>query len=101
MPETVSLDDLEAEPHAVVFPDAEPRTVRLRLAAGERVPAHRHPGRRVVLHVLSGRLALDLDDETYPVEAGEVIRFDGEREISPLAETDSVALVVLARGDDE
>lgn len=75
----------------------EPRTVRLSLSAGERVPAHDHPNRQILFHVLSGEIALDLDDQTYDLAAGDVLRFDGDRGISPEAVTDAEALVVLAK----
>ncbi|NUB92040.1 cupin domain-containing protein [Haloterrigena sp. SYSU A558-1] len=93
------LDEFEETPHANVF-DGEPRTVRLELAAGEGVPAHRHPERTIVCHVLEGTLEMRLGDEKYALEAGEVLRFDGRQEIAPEARTDATALLVLApRGD--
>jgi quercetin dioxygenase-like cupin family protein len=76
--------------------DGEPRTVLLALDAGESVPAHRHPDRRIVFHVLDGELALTLDEETHALAAGDVVRFDGDQDISPAAETDARALLVLA-----
>lgn len=96
MTEITRLSDLDATPHANVFPGSEPKTVRLSLAAGERVDSHRHPGRSVVLAVLDGALELDLDDETHALESGDVARFDGDRAISPRATEASTALVVLA-----
>ncbi|WP_117595378.1 DUF2249 domain-containing protein [Haloprofundus halophilus] len=96
-----SLDELESTPHANVFPGEEPKTVRLRLAAGERVPAHSHPDRQIVVYLVSGRLALDLDEETLGLEPGDVVRFDGDREVSPRAVTDSTALLVLATRSSE
>ncbi|RBI63417.1 cupin [halophilic archaeon] len=92
-----TLADLDGDPTAVVFPGAEPKTVRLTLDEGERVAPHRHPDRQVVLAVLDGRLTLDVGDETRTVEAGETVRFDGRQEVSPFAETDVTALLVLAR----
>lgn len=91
------LADLEGEPHANAFPDAEPKTIRLTLTAGESVPAHAHPGRRIVCHLLTGALELTLDGETYALEAGDVARFDGDQDIAPRALEDSTALLVLAR----
>lgn len=41
-------------------------------------------------------MALDLDDETHDLAAGDVLRFDGNCQISPKAVTDAGALVVLA-----
>ncbi|ELZ16435.1 cupin [Haloterrigena salina JCM 13891] len=93
------LDDLVATPHAHVF-DGEPRTVRLELAAGESVPAHRHSERTIVCHVLEGTLEMGLGDEEYVLEAGEILRFDGRQEIAPEARTDATALLVLAPRDD-
>lgn len=96
MLELTTLADLEATPHAPVFEGGEPRTIRLELDADERVPAHSHPDRTVVLHVLSGRLAVDLDDGTHEVAGGQLVRFAGDREISPLAVEPTSAVVVLA-----
>lgn len=45
---TRSLDGPHGHPHANVFPDAEPKTIRVTLAAGESVPAHAHPDREIV-----------------------------------------------------
>nr|WP_254547072.1 cupin domain-containing protein [Halomarina sp. BND7] len=90
------LDALAGRPHANVFPGEEPTTIRLTLAAGERVEPHRHPDRQVVLFVVEGELELRVGDESEGLEAGDVARFDGDRDISPRAVTDSVALVVLA-----
>jgi anti-sigma factor ChrR (cupin superfamily) len=38
-----TLADLDGTPHADVFDDHRPRTVRLALDAGEAVPRHTHP----------------------------------------------------------
>jgi quercetin dioxygenase-like cupin family protein len=77
--------------------EGEPRTVVLSMAAEERIPAHSHPDRAVVFHVLSGEIALSLDEDTTTLGAGEVCRFDGDREISPYAPTEAQALVILAK----
>lgn len=95
MSEPVHLPEVGDGGRAVLF-EGEPRTVKLSLDAGERIPAHRHPERAVVIHVLSGALDLDLDEETLELAAGDVARFDGDRDISPAAREDSVALLVLA-----
>lgn len=100
MPDVVSLDDLTERPHATLFPDVEPRTVRLSLPAGESVAEHSHPGRDVVIHVRSGELDLTLDGETDRLEPGDVARFDGERRVQPTARADVEALVVLAPRPD-
>ncbi|MFB6093270.1 MAG: cupin domain-containing protein [Haloquadratum sp.] len=90
------LASLEETPHADVFPEAEPKTVRLRLDAGERIPPHRHPDRDVVFYLVDGAVDLELDGESHPLEAGEIARFAGTREVSPVAREPSTALVVLA-----
>jgi len=96
MPERTTFTELDGHPHAEVFEARRPRTVRLELDAGETVPRHTHEGTNVVLHVVHGRLELVLDDETYDLRAGAVIRFDGDREISPTAVVDTTALAVFA-----
>ena len=101
MTETVALADLTERPREVAFPGGEPKTVRLALDAGEEVPAHRHPEREIVVHLVSGRLDVQVDGESNVLESGELLRFDGRREVSPTAEEDSVAVLVLApRSDD-
>ena len=94
--EVTNLDDLDGAPHAAVFHHDDPRTVRLVLDAGESVPEHCHPDASVVLCVLDGRLEVTLDGEVYDLDAGDVLRFDGEMAVSPRALTASRALVVLA-----
>jgi len=95
MPERVTLSTLDDSTHEEVFA-ARPRTVRLRLDAGERVPPHDHPGTAVLLLVLSGGLDVRLDGEEYALDEGDVLRFDGERTIEPRARTATRALVVFA-----
>jgi len=95
-----SLSALDGEPHANVFPSTEPKTVRLSLAADERIAPHTHPGRDIVFYLVDGAVDLDLDDETLSLTAGDVARFEGEREISPVARESSTALLVLARRID-
>jgi quercetin dioxygenase-like cupin family protein len=91
-----SLTDLDGRPHANVFPDAEPKTIRLTLDAGERVDPHRHPERTIVFHVLEGAIDLQLGADTFELADGDIAHFDGDREISPVASEDSTALIVLA-----
>lgn len=100
--ERVTLDELEGTPHAVAFPGSEPRTIRLSLSAGEAIPEHDHPGRRIVVHLLEGRIRFTIGGEEHVVSAGELLRFDGDQPIQPTAETDSTALIVLAHeGTDD
>lgn len=94
--ELTSLETLEQTPHAEVFDQRDPRTVRLHLDVDEHVPKHQHPGVNVVLYVVAGALELTLGEEMYDVSAGDVVRFDGEQAISPRAREESTALVVFA-----
>lgn len=96
MAEITTLDELTKTPHAEIFEDHRPRSVRLQLDAGEHVPEHTHPGTNIVLHLVSGHLELSLDDETYEVDPGQLVQFSGEREISPHATEPSTAVVVFA-----
>lgn len=95
MVETARLDELTGAPHATAFAE-QPRTVRLTLDAGESVPEHRHPEATPLLHVVEGALDVAVDGETYRLDAGELLRFDGRKPVSPTAREDSVAVVVLA-----
>lgn len=94
--ELVSLADHSDEERSVLF-ESGPKTVSLELAAGESVPPHQHPEMNIVFHLLSGTLDLELGAESHRLTAGDVARFDGEQEISPVAVDDSEALLVLAR----
>ncbi|KTG21056.1 cupin domain-containing protein [Haloferax profundi] len=96
MSELIALDSLPETTHAEVFDDNRPRTVRLKLDAGQSVPAHTHPGTNIVLHLVSGHLELTLDDETFDVRPNQLARFSGEREISPHAVEPSTAVLVFA-----
>ncbi|PGF17994.1 cupin [Natrinema sp. CBA1119] len=100
MPAITSVDELEATPHAEVFDERTPRTVRLRLEADDSVPAHRHPESNVVLHLLEGEVELTLGDDVYTLETGEIVQFDGDQDISPYAVDDSTALIVFAPKTD-
>ncbi|MDZ7688911.1 MAG: cupin domain-containing protein [Halobacteriales archaeon] len=76
-----------------------PRCLRLRLAEGEERPEHSHPGNEILLFVHEGVLEMRLDGEPHLVEEGEAIRFSGEREISPHAVEDTVAVLVFVETD--
>jgi uncharacterized protein (DUF2249 family) len=96
-PSRVTLDDLEGDPGAPLFPGEEPKAIHLTLGPNERVDRHDHPGRDVLFLVRSGDLRLTLDGDSYGLSAGEVVRFDGERDVAPRAgEAGATALVVLA-----
>jgi quercetin dioxygenase-like cupin family protein len=95
--ELVHLPDLDGDGRGVLF-EGEPRTVRLALDAGDSVPPHEHPGREIVCHLLDGELTMTLDETDHELVTGDVLRFDGDQAISPTAETDAVALLVLAEG---
>lgn len=91
-----SLQELEGVPHANAFPSEEPKTIRLTLSEGEHVEPHAHPDREIVLYLISGSLKLRLDGKPYEVNKGDVVHFDGAQDISPVAKSDSTALLVLA-----
>lgn len=96
--ERVAFDELDGTGRPFSG-DHEPEVVYLHLEAGEEVPAHTHPDRAIVFSVLDGRFDVRLGDDTHRVEAGESLRFDGDRAISPRA-TDAgpaSALIVLAK----
>jgi len=95
-----SLTDLDGSPHANVFPQAEPKTIRLTLDAGERVDPHRHPGREIVFYLLEGGIDLHLGEDTFELAEGDIARFGGDQEIAPVASKQSTALIVLARASE-
>lgn len=97
--EVTDVDALDEAPHAEVFETRPPRTVRLRLAEGERVPEHQHPESLVVVYVCSGTVELTLGDDRHELTAGDAIRFDGAQDVSPLAVQDAEALVFFAPKD--
>jgi quercetin dioxygenase-like cupin family protein len=82
--------------------DGEPDVVGLHLDAGESVAPHAHPGRGVVFYVVEGRFEVSVAEDSWLVEAGDCLRFDGEQEVSPAATGDgpATALVVLGLGPD-
>lgn len=96
MVEKSNLTALKQTPHADVFEQREPRTIRLQLEAGQHLPSHSHPDTNIVLHLLSGQLELTLDENTYELAPGELIRFSGNQEISPHAVEPSTAVIVFA-----
>lgn len=95
-----SLSALEGTPHANVFPENEPKTIRLTLEAGESVPPHTHPDRDIVFYLIDGEIELLVGDNELALAGGDIARFAGEQEISPTATTDSIALIVLAERVD-
>jgi quercetin dioxygenase-like cupin family protein len=94
------LPDLDGAPHANAFPESEPKTIRLTLAAGDGVDPHRHPGREIVFYLVEGAIELQVGSETYDLEAGDIARFDGDQDIAPTATEDSTAVIVLAEEAD-
>lgn len=80
--------------------DGEPKTIQLTLGAGESIPAHKHPGRDIVFLLRSGAVDLTLGDETMSLSPGDIVRFEGDQDISPAATADSDALLVLASSSE-
>lgn len=91
--EKKSLDETDGTTVARLF-DA-PQTLRLELEEGEERPEHSHPGKEILLFVHEGELDMRLDGESHTVKKGDVIRFSGERDISPRAVEDTVAVLVF------
>lgn len=79
----------------------EPRTLRLELEEGEERPEHRHPGEEIVLFVHEGELSLRLDGKNHSLKMGDAIRFSGDRDISPRAVDDTVAVLVFVSSEGE
>ena len=73
----------------------EPKSVHLELAEGETIPPHQHPGETILFHTLDGEISLTLDEAVYELSPGMVVRFSGDQDISPKAETDARALLVF------
>ncbi len=97
--EHATLAALEDEGRSQLF-EAEPTTIKLSLSEGDQIPAHTHPDRQIVFHVLEGQVSVTVGEERHDVAAGEVLRFDGNQDISPKALADSTALLVLAKRGD-
>lgn len=97
---TAHLHDMDALPFEHLFDGAEPRTSLLQLAASERVPEHRHPGRTILFYVIEGEITLRVGEETASLCTGDIAQFDGDQDISPAAKTDSQALVILASANN-
>lgn len=91
-----TLDEIDGHPHANLFPEDEPKTIRLTLDEGENVASHSHPGREIVFYLVDGVIELQLDDQTHELSTGDVAHFGGDQEISPYAAEESTALIVLA-----
>jgi quercetin dioxygenase-like cupin family protein len=91
-----NIREIEATPHAQLFPESEPKTVRLSLDTGDRVEPHRHPDREIVFYVIEGVVELHVGDEIHRMREGDVARFGGDQDISPAAIEASTALIVLA-----
>jgi quercetin dioxygenase-like cupin family protein len=91
-----NVHKVKGTPHAQLFPESEPKTIRLALEEGERVEPHRHPDREIVFYVIDGTIELQLGSESHEMETGNIARFEGDQDISPLATQESTALIVLA-----
>ncbi|MFB6189772.1 MAG: cupin domain-containing protein [Halapricum sp.] len=95
MVERAALDALTDRKKQPLF-DADPRTVRVSLDAGGEIAEHSHPEADILFFVVEGSLELGLDEETYDLAGGEMVRFDGSRTISGTASEPTTAVVVLA-----
>ncbi len=98
---TAHLDNIDASPLERLFDGAEPQTNLLQLAVGERVSEHRHPDQTILFYVIEGEITLCVGEETASLCPGDIAQFDGDQDISPAAEADSQALVILASRNDD
>ncbi|WP_181691286.1 cupin domain-containing protein [Natronomonas sp. LN261] len=97
-----TLDELDGQPHANVFPDTEPKTIRLTLEEGGEIAPHAHPDREIVFYLVEGTVELQLGDRTHELIAGDIAHFDGDQEIAPRAVEETTAVIVLAsRSEDQ
>lgn len=54
------------------------QTLSVCFAAGQSMPAHKHPNKTVLLHVIKGKLELISDDERTGVSEGQLVVFSGD-----------------------
>lgn len=88
-----------AQPPQVLAATPGGRSLLFHLNAGEGVPRHGHPGARVVIAVLSGKLHVTTDEGTRTLRGAEVITHDGNQLLAlEAAEPDTRVLVTLLGG---
>jgi len=92
--ERANVDVADEDGRAALF-EGEPRTVHLSLSAEDRVPAHDHRDRDPLSRAGRRDRARPGRGDPRP-RCGDLLRFDGDSQISPKAVTDARALVVLA-----
>jgi quercetin dioxygenase-like cupin family protein len=86
---------LAAEKTTALFKSRDLEVIRLVLAAGKSLPAHRVPG-EITIHCLEGRLGVDLEDSIVQLEAGQMMFLRGEATHGVSALADATALVTIA-----
>lgn len=69
--------------------------LHLTLAPGQAMPVHNHPGCNVVIQGLAGEATVWLDGEEQPLRAQELVRFSGERMVSPRNTSGAPAAVLI------
>lgn len=79
----------------VLFSSPECRLVALDLGAGDELPDH-HVRERAVVHVVSGRVAIDAAGETVECAAGTLVTFDPGERHSVRGLEDAQLLLMLA-----
>jgi quercetin dioxygenase-like cupin family protein len=78
----------------VCFQRPEVLAFVLTLSPGQAVPAHRHPGSALVMHVSAGSGLVIVDGKENPVLPGDVLLLDGEEELA-IRNTGEEALLLL------
>lgn len=95
MPETADLDASFDRERLL----DDPKVVRLPLDEGDSIPPHSHPGETIVCYVARGAIELVLDDDPHRLDAGELLRFDGGRQIAVEAVEASLAMLTFVPTD--
>lgn len=54
----------------------------LNFLPGQTLPAHPHPSAHVYLYIIEGKGLCKIDDETEPIQAGDVIHAENEQMVS-------------------
>ncbi|SUO93193.1 cupin domain-containing protein [Suttonella ornithocola] len=72
--------------------------VKKMMRKGESIPKHNHTHHDVIFTVISGKVAVNFDDKPFAmVEAGEIIRFDGQHFIDAEILEDAQIQVALIK----
>lgn len=86
------------ESQGKVFSNEQGMTARRELKKGDLIPLHNHAGHEIFFSVLQGEVSIKLDErETHDLQAGQVLRFNGDFTISGVAQSDAIIFVSLIK----